>query len=150
MMAMMRRMRAFAAMATPLSFVLQLAAASAAAPIPVDIAVDTTAAPTPFPHFWKTTFGSGHARLTLRADWQLHLKQARDELGLGGVRYHGIFDDDMGVVTGHRQYNWTLIDARCARAAAAATPPPPARRLPHALTPRSSRRAAGIIRSALA
>ena len=81
---------------------------------------------------------------TLRDDWQLHLKQARDELGLGGVRYHvsvrrglhvrsahsslactlaafhswsvcapttqGIFDDDMGVVTAPRQYNWTLID----------------------------------------
>ena len=36
------------------------------------------------------------------------------DLGLGGVRYHGIFDDDMGpVVTGppgRRVYNWTLID----------------------------------------
>ena len=67
---------------------------------------------------------------TVREDWQLHLKQARDELGLGGVRYHvrcrcrpcsgrwhkppfcsqGIFDDDMQVVTGPREYNWTLID----------------------------------------
>ena len=88
-----------------------VSAVPATVTVPVTVVVDTAANPTPFEHFWKKTFGSGHARLTLREDWQLHLKQARDELGLGGVRYHGIFDDDMGVVVGHRQYNWTLIDA---------------------------------------
>ena len=40
--------------------------------------------------------GSGHAALTVREDWQTHLKQAVRDLGLAGVRYHGIFDDDMG------------------------------------------------------
>lgn len=82
----------------------------ASATIPVAVVVDAAGARAALDHFWKTTFGSGHARLTLRPDWQLHLKQARDELGLGGVRYHGIFDDDMGVVTAYRTYNWTLVD----------------------------------------
>jgi xylan 1,4-beta-xylosidase len=92
---------------------LGAASATAAAPPPsisATVTVEAGATPTPFAHFWKRTFGSGHARLTLRADWQAHLKLARDELGLGGVRYHGIFDDDMNVVTAPRTYNFTLID----------------------------------------
>jgi hypothetical protein len=74
--------------------------------------VDTTAKATQFPPYWKRSFGSGHAAITLRDDWQSHLKQAVDELGLQGVRYHGLFDDDMGpVVTAHRTYNFSKIKA---------------------------------------
>ena len=40
-----------------------MAAAAPAAPIPATVTVDTTAHPAPFEHFWKKTFGSGHARL---------------------------------------------------------------------------------------
>ena len=70
--------------------------------VPVEVEVDLASPTTPFPHYWSRSFGSGHARLSLRKDWQAHLKQAVDDLGLGGVRYHGIFDDDMGpVVTGN-------------------------------------------------
>jgi xylan 1,4-beta-xylosidase len=83
--------------------------------VAVEVEVDlSAAAATPFPHYWSTTFGSGHARLSLRDDWQAHLRQAVSDLGLGGVRYHGIFDDDMGpVVTGtpgNFVYNFTLIE----------------------------------------
>lgn len=91
----------------------------------------------PFPGYWKRSFGSGHAALTLRPDYQQHLRQAVTDLGLQGVRYHGaseqtswssprlgwppslartpwlraegIFDDDMGVVTGFRTYNFSRI-----------------------------------------
>jgi hypothetical protein len=77
--------------------------------VPVMVTVDTTAQATPFPPFWKRSFGSGHARLSLRPDWQKHLTQAVSELGLQGVRYHGIFDDDMGVVVGHRKYSFAKI-----------------------------------------
>ena len=59
-----------------------VSAVPATVTVPVTVVVDTAANPTPFEHFWKKTFGSGHARLTLREDWQLHLKQARDELVL--------------------------------------------------------------------
>jgi len=101
------------------------AAAASSSPVPVPVpvtvtvTVDNTAeqAPAPFPHKWVRSFGSGHASLTLRSDWRAHIKQARQELGLAGVRYHGIFDDDMGPVvtvepgTGKHLYNFTSLDS---------------------------------------
>ena len=64
---------------------------------PVEITVDTAAPGVAFPHFWKRCFGSGHALLGTRADWQSHLKLAAAELGIQGVRMHGVLDDDMSV-----------------------------------------------------
>ena len=32
------------------------------------------------------------------------------DLGLRGIRQHGIFDDDLGIVTSYRTYNFTLVD----------------------------------------
>ncbi len=52
-----------------------------------------------FPHFWEHTLGSGHATLALRADWQGQLLQARKDLGVRHVRFHGILDDDVGTLT---------------------------------------------------
>ncbi|MEP6938133.1 MAG: glycosyl hydrolase [Rudaea sp.] len=59
---------------------------------------DLSASPTPLPHFWEHTIGSGHATLALRADWQAQLKRAHDDLGMRHVRFHGILDDDMGTL----------------------------------------------------
>ena len=64
----------------------------------------------PFSHVWKRSFGSGHAAVGLRDDWQYALQRAANELGLRGVRQHGLLDDDIGVVVGHREYNWTNVD----------------------------------------
>ncbi|CAB9527953.1 Beta-xylosidase [Seminavis robusta] len=64
----------------------------------------------PFTHYWKRSFGSGHAALTLRLDWQAHLRRAVEDLGLQGVRHHGLLNDDMGVVTAPRQYNFSLVE----------------------------------------
>ena len=64
----------------------------------------------PFEHYWKRSFGSGHATLTLRNDWRRQLKQAITDLGLQGIRHHGIFDDDMRVVTSPRRYNFSLVE----------------------------------------
>ena len=90
---------------------LSLAAFSLATAVDVRVEVDATAT-SPFDNvFWKRSFGSGHAKLTNRADWQSHLAQAVTDLGLLGVRYHGLFNDDMGVVQAHRTYNWTKADA---------------------------------------
>ena len=97
----------------------QLVAAAAATPYRADVSVDLRAPDsfTPFKHYWKRSFGSGHAALTLRADWRTHLADAVADLGLAGVRYHGIFDDDMGPVVPSREalrakeYNFSLIDA---------------------------------------
>lgn len=51
---------------------------------------------TPLSHTWEHTVGSGHATLALRADWQAQLRRCHDELGFRHVRFHGIFNDDMG------------------------------------------------------
>lgn len=64
----------------------------------------------------RRSFGSGHSSITLRDDWRSQLTQAVNELGLSGVRYHGIFDDDMGPVVisinpdGSLNTNFSLID----------------------------------------
>ena len=55
----------------------------------VVVGLDGAGAPQPLPHTWKRIFGSGHAALGLREDWKQQLKQARDDLGLQGVRQHG-------------------------------------------------------------
>ena len=85
--------------------------ASPPPPLPFDTAVtvDLTAAPQPFEHYWKKSFGSGHASLTLRPDWQAHLKRAVEDLGLSGVRHHGLLDDDMGVVVSPGVYNFSKV-----------------------------------------
>ena len=44
----------------------------------------------PFRHWWKTAVGSGHAALTLRADWREHMSMAREHCGLESVRFHGM------------------------------------------------------------
>lgn len=60
--------------------------------------IDLASASVPFPHYWKRCFGSGHALLGTRADWREHLQLAVNELGLGGLRFHGTLDDDMSVL----------------------------------------------------
>lgn len=52
----------------------------------------------PLPHFWEHCLGSGHARLSLRADWQEQLRRCRSELGVRHVRFHGLLDDGIGTL----------------------------------------------------
>ena len=42
-------------------------------------------------------FGSGHAVLALRDDYREDLKDVHDQVGMRYVRFHGIFDDEVGV-----------------------------------------------------
>ena len=70
---------------------LALAAALAAAGRPPlasrgAVGLDLAGPSQPFPHYWTRSFGSGHALMGTRADWQAHLRLAVDELGLQGVR----------------------------------------------------------------
>ena len=64
----------------------------------VQIEVDLDGGTLPFPKNWQRAFGSGHAQLATRADWQKQLRRSVAELGLRGVRMHGWLDDDMSVV----------------------------------------------------
>lgn len=59
---------------------------------------DASTKPEPLPHFWEYCVGSGRAALALRADWQAQLKRCHDELGFRHVRFHGLLDDDVGVL----------------------------------------------------
>jgi xylan 1,4-beta-xylosidase len=47
------------------------------------------------PHFWEHTVGSGHAPLSLRADWQSQMIRAHEEAGFRHVRFHGILTGGM-------------------------------------------------------
>jgi xylan 1,4-beta-xylosidase len=58
--------------------------------------------------------GAGRANEGLRADWQRQLRRAHAECGFRYIRFHGLFDDDMGVYQedkqGHPVYNWQYVD----------------------------------------
>ncbi|MBQ2815141.1 MAG: beta-xylosidase [Clostridia bacterium] len=52
---------------------------------------------TPFKHYWEMCVGSCHAYTALREDYRNQLRKAHDELGFEYVRFHGLFNDDMGI-----------------------------------------------------
>ncbi|MBD8872694.1 glycosyl hydrolase family 39 [Rhodanobacter sp. DHB23] len=63
----------------------------------VRIKVDAKAQGTPFPHYWEQMFGSGRAALALRDDYRKDLVAVKQATGFGYVRFHGIFDEDVGL-----------------------------------------------------
>ncbi|NDJ78412.1 MAG: beta-xylosidase [Chloroflexi bacterium] len=65
----------------------------------ITFSLDLSAPTTPFPHYWETVIGSGHAALGLRADWRQQLTWCQAELGFQYVRFHGLLCDDMSVYT---------------------------------------------------
>ena len=86
------------------------ATAAAASQPTVSVSVDAAGGAEPFPHNWQRSFGSGHALLATRADWQAQLKRAVAEIGLRGVRMHGLLDDDMSVMLDAHTYSWYNVD----------------------------------------
>ena len=60
---------------------------------------DVTEAAAHFPHFWEHTVGSDHAVIALREDWRSQLRRVHAELGFSHVRFHGLLDDDMSILT---------------------------------------------------
>src|SRR5581483_3077859 len=82
----------------------------------VDFRCDWSQAAQPFPHFWEHTIGSGHATLALRADWQAQLKRCHQELGMQRVRFHGLLNDDMGMLVCKKEkliYSFFNADQIC-------------------------------------
>ncbi|HZV08589.1 MAG TPA: hypothetical protein VFF94_02490, partial [Novosphingobium sp.] len=75
-----------------------LATQAAAATRPATaITLDPHAPTTPFPHYWEACVGSDRAAVAMRAQWQQDLALARHEAGFRSVRFHGLFDDEMGL-----------------------------------------------------
>ena len=89
-------------------------AAFAATAATTSIHVDATAQGTPFPHFWEQMFGSGRASLALRDDYRKDLGAVHDATGFSYIRFHGIFDRDVGLVRrgadGRISYNFSYVD----------------------------------------
>jgi xylan 1,4-beta-xylosidase len=61
------------------------------------ITIDANAATTPFPHFWEQTFGSGRAILALRDSYRQDLRTVKAATDFQSVRFHGIFNDEVGL-----------------------------------------------------
>jgi len=78
------------------------------------IVIDATAARHPFPHIWESMFGSGRAILSLRDSYRHDLRAAKEITGFTYVRFHGIFNDEVGVYDedsqGRPLYNFSYID----------------------------------------
>jgi len=49
------------------------------------------------PHIWEESAGSDRAAITMRESWRQDLDRWKQEAGLKRVRFHGIFNDEMGV-----------------------------------------------------
>jgi len=97
------------------AMMLAVAAWPSHAQLPVQtVHIDARAKATPLPHFWEQMFGSGHATLTLRADYRHDLRAVKRVTDVRYVRFHGIFDDDVGVYSedanGKPVYNFALVD----------------------------------------
>src|SRR5437868_3128197 len=96
-------------------FVLLCAVCSTAQqpPAPV-IRIDAQTRGTPFPHFWEKSFGSGRAILALRDAYRTDLRLVKHATDFQYVRFHGIFDDEVGVYDedekGNPVFNFTYVD----------------------------------------
>ena len=63
----------------------------------VSVRIDTREVTGRLPHIWEECAGSDRAAITLRESWRLDLERWRAEAGLKRVRFHGIFNDELGV-----------------------------------------------------
>jgi xylan 1,4-beta-xylosidase len=64
---------------------------------PEHLTIDAHAATTAFPHFWEQTFGSGRAILSLRDSYRQDIRTVKQVTDFKSVRFHGIFDDEVGL-----------------------------------------------------
>lgn len=85
-------------------------AAHTAAAINLDLAGTTQA----FPHAWERCAGSDRAVVGLRDQWRRDLTTVHDKAGIESVRFHGLFNDEMGVCTGGGgeplRFNFLYVD----------------------------------------
>lgn len=84
------------------------------APSRETIVIDTRAPVHPFPHYWEQMFGSGRATLSLRSSYRKDLRAVKRVTDFRYVRFHGIFDDDVGIYSDNAQgqpvYNFSYVD----------------------------------------
>lgn len=97
-----------------LLFVLPISSAQGTPANAVVLTVDATAPSHPFPHFWEHMFGSGRAILSLRESYRDDLRSVKKITDFQYVRFHAIFNDDVGVYDedsrGNPVYNFSYVD----------------------------------------
>lgn len=88
--------------------------AAAQGPQPEAVIVDAQAPTQPFPHYWERMFGSGRAILSLRESYRRDLRTVKEATGFDYIRFHAIFDDEVGVYSedgqGQPVYNFSYVD----------------------------------------
>jgi xylan 1,4-beta-xylosidase len=94
------------------AFVLLLPIGNASGQQPEQIVVNTRGATTPFPHFWEQTFGSGRAILSLRESYRKDLRTVKQATNFESIRFHGIFNDEVGLYDPDRQVKNPGLDAQ--------------------------------------
>jgi len=99
----MSKLRAFTAILATTVTLVPLALAQSPSPVPVEITIDAAAPTTPFPHFWEKTFGSGRAILSLRDSYRKDLTTVKEATDFDSIRFHGIFDDEVGLYDPERK-----------------------------------------------
>lgn len=63
------------------------------------------------PHVWEKCVGSDRAVVALRSQWLSDLEVVRKAIGIKSVRFHGLFNDEMGVwPSGAKQPNFLYVD----------------------------------------
>ena len=67
---------------------------------PQRISIDCVRQEGPLPHYWEECVGSDRAIVGLRQQWLTDLEQVKREAGFRSVRFHGLFNDEMGVWPG--------------------------------------------------
>ncbi len=78
------------------------------------VEIDDAAPSSPFPHFWEQMFGSGRAILSLRESYRDDLRAVKEITGFRYVRFHAIFQDEVGVYNedehGNPVFNFAYVD----------------------------------------
>jgi xylan 1,4-beta-xylosidase len=65
----------------------------------------------PFPHVWEECAGSDRAVVGLREQWLTDLVLVQKAAGIKSVRFHGLFNDEMGVwPSGAKHPNFLYVD----------------------------------------
>lgn len=73
------------------------AARGAAALAGETVRVDTRTVAGALPHVWEECVGSDRAAITMREEWRQDMRLAVAEAGIKRARFHGIFNDELGV-----------------------------------------------------
>lgn len=71
--------------------------AGAVEPAAETVRVDARAVTGALPHVWEECVGSDRAAITMREEWRNDLRLGVADAGFKRVRFHGIFNDELGV-----------------------------------------------------